>query len=55
MKNKNLEDTLFTACATCTMLAVGTALTVLLYEVVTLSVSLAESAMFAANPWLRGF
>ena len=55
MKNKNLEDTLFTACATCTLLAMGAALTVLLYEVVTLSVSLAQSTTFAANPWLRGF
>jgi hypothetical protein len=55
MKNHKLEDALLTGCASCTVVAVGAALTVLLYEVATLSVSFIESTMFAGNLWLRGF
>jgi len=55
MKTIKLQDALFTACATCTVLAVGGALAVLLYEVLTLSVSLVESTMVAGDVWLRAF
>ena len=55
MKNHDIADSVFTACASCTVIAVGAALAVVLYEIVTVSVTLVESSMFAGSVWLRGF
>jgi len=43
MKTNNVAETLFTACATCTVVGVGAALAVLLYEILTISLTLVES------------
>jgi len=53
MNNRNSEDVLFDACASCTVIAVGAALAALLYQLFTLTVSLFESMMRSADVALR--
>lgn len=53
MNNRNSEDVLFDACASCTVIAIGAAFAVLFYHLFTLAVSLLESTMRSADFALR--
>ena len=54
MNNRTTEDSLFDACASCTVIAVSGAFMALFYFLFTLTVSFLESTLVSADAALRG-